>query len=102
MSVTLEMILNQEEWLELALSTLDEYPKQKTAWGILRWYVTSENGELEENEFLRQARLLHAAWKMRRMIEAGLVEFDFERQVYLRTSEGEEIGEALRRSHSTT
>lgn len=90
-------IFNRQEWLEVAISTLDEYPKQRAAWGILRWYLSTEYDELSEEVLLEKASQLHIAWKLRKMVDAGLVEFDFERNLYRPTSEGREIGDALRR-----
>ncbi len=40
-----EECLTKEQWLELALTRLSEYPKEKTPWDILRWYIASEYGE---------------------------------------------------------
>lgn len=97
MSVPMECLFNREEWLELAISTLSEYPKQKTAWGILRWYLSTEYGELSNEELLKEASQLQAAWMLRNLVDAGSMEFNYETQRYRLTAEGREMRAALAR-----
>jgi hypothetical protein len=90
-------MLNQEEMLELSLSTLEEYPKHQAAWGILRWYATSDDSDQTDEVLDKRVNEIRVAWKLKRMVEAGLMEYDFDKKTYRLTAEGIEIGEALRR-----
>jgi hypothetical protein len=89
------LIYSAEQWLELSLMTLDEYPRHKVAWRILEWYLTLQNGEISRDELIQMGSDLHVAWKVRQMVTNGLLEYDFEKEVYRRSSEGIKLTEAL-------
>lgn len=91
-----EECLNKEQWLELAFSRLSEYPKEKTSWAILRWYVALEFGEQDESQVMTIIDELYSGWIARNMCDKGLLEYDFEKKNYRVTQLGQKLREGMR------